>query len=214
MVRTARAGRTERMAVTGVMGAIFVMAVAATAATIMKGATIVAGAITVKGATTATTATTATIATIVTAGAKGPLPTAGTMTGPQAVGSLTVRPVRRTASARSAMTAMVRAGGLRVRRAMTGRAAMTVRIGPTVQTGRIVMAVRTGRTETAVVTRTVPPGVGEMEARAVALVVAPAVIKTAAVTAARTNALALAVASPSGPEIPLTMPHLRQRCGF
>ena len=174
----------------------------------------------VKAATTVTAAT---------KGAKGPLPTARTATSPQVGASLTVRPVPRTATARremtarSVMTATARAGGLRVRRAMTGRAAMTamiaqtvltVQIGPIVQTARTGMAVRTGRTETAVVTRTVAPGVGEMEARAVALVVAPAVIKTAAVTAARTNALALAVASPSGPEIPLTMPHLRQRCGF
>ena len=98
--------------------------------------------------------------------------------------------------------------------AMIAQTVLTVQIGPIVQTARTGMAVRTGRTETAVVTRTVALGVGEMEARAVALVVAPAVIKTAAVTAARTNALALAVASPSGPEIPLTMPHLRQRCGF
>ena len=174
----------------------------------------------VKAATTVTAAIT---------GAKGPLPTARTATSPQAGASLTVRPVPRTATARSVMTATARAGGLRVRRAMTGRAAMTamiaqtvqtVQIGPigqtarTVLTVRIGMAVRTGRTETAAAIRTVAPGVGEMEARAVAPVVAPAVIKTAAVTAARTNALALAVASPSGPEIPLTMPHLRQRCGF
>ena len=170
----------------------------------------------VKAATTVTAAIT---------GAKGPLPTARTATSPQAGASLTVRPVPRTATARSVMTATARAGGLRVRRAMTGRAAMTamiaqtvqtVQIGPigqtarTVLTVRIGMAVRTGRTETAAAIRTVAPGVGVMEARAVA----PAVIKTAAVTAARTNALALAVASPSGPEIPLTMPHLRQRCGF
>ena len=187
MGRMARTTRTGRMGVTGVMAVIFVM-----------------------GATTATTVIT---------GAKGPLPTARTATSPQVGASLTVRPVPRMATARREMTATARAGGLRVRRAMTGRAAMTamivkivqaVQIGPIVQTVRIGMAVRTGRTETAGAIRTVPPGVGETVARAVA----PAVIKMAAVTAARINALALAAASPSGPEIPLTMPYLRQRCGF
>ena len=155
----------------------------------------------VKAATTVTAAIT---------GAKGPLPTARTATSPQVGASLTVRPVPRMATARREMTATARAGGLRVRRAMTGRAAMTAMIVKIVQTVRIGMAVRTGRTETAGAIRTVPPGVGETVARAVA----PAVIKMAAVTAARINALALAAASPSGPEIPLTMPYLRQRCGF
>ena len=163
------------MAVTGVMGAIFVMAVAATAATIMKGAT---------------TATTATIATIVTAGAKGPLPTAGTMTGPQAVGSLTVRPVRRTASARSAMTAMGRADGRRVPRATTDPAAMTA---------KTVLAARTGRTETAVAARGVTLAVGGMAGRAAILAVGQAGTETAVVRAGRADVLARAAASPDRP---------------
>ena len=194
----------------------------------------------VKGATSATagkaaiTVKAVTSATIVITGAKGPPPIARTVTSPQVGASLTVRPVARTATVRnvmtalSVMTAMARAGGLSVRRAMTGRAAMTamivqtaktVQIGPigqtakTVLTVRIGMAVRTGRTETAVVIRTVALVVGEMEARVVAPVVAPAVIRITAARA-RTDALALAAASPNGPEIPMTVPHLRQWCGF
>ena len=187
-----------------------------------------------KGATSATAGKTAitvkavTSATIVITGAKGPPPIARTVTSPQVGASLTVRPVARTATVRNVMTAMARAGGLSVRRAMTGRAAMTamivqtaktVQIGPigqtakTVLTVRIGMAVRTGRTETAVVIRTVALVVGEMEARVVAPVVAPAVIRITAARA-RTDALALAAASPNGPEIPMTVPHLRQWCGF
>ena len=162
--------------------------------------------------TTAKAVKAATTAIIVTTGGKGPLPTARTATertatDPQAGASLTDRPVRRMASARRGMIAMVRADGLRVLRGMTGRAAMTAKTGPIVRTGQIVqtakigpiaLAVRTGRTETAVTAaRIVAPVVTVMEARAVALVVAPAVIKTAAVTAARTNVQALAAASPN-----------------
>ena len=205
------------MGVTGVKAVIFVMAMVVTTATAGKAAIIVKAG---KAATSAT---------IVITGAKDPLPIVRTVTSPQVGASLTVRPVPRTATVRSVMiahrgmTAMARAGGLRVRRAMTGRAAMTamiaqtVLIGPIVQTVQIVrigMVARTGRTETAVATRTVALGVGGMEARAVAPVVAPAVIKTAAERAARTNALVLAAASPNGPEIPLTVPYLRQWCGF
>ena len=208
------------MGVTGVKAVIFVMAMVVTTATAGKAAIIVKAG---KAATSAT---------IVITGAKDPLPIVRTVTSPQVGASLTVRPVPRTATVRSVMiahrgmTAMARAGGLRVRRAMTGRAAMTamiaqtVQIGPIVQTVQIVqivrigMVARTGRTETAVATRTVALGVGGMEARAVAPVVAPAVIKTAAERAARTNALVLAAASPNGPEIPLTVPYLRQWCGF
>ena len=206
------------MAGNGEMAVIFVMP--ATTATMQKAATT---------EITGTTGTGAIAVTTVITGARGQHPTVKTATGQQVVVSLTVRPVPPTATARSVMTAMVRVVGLRARRAMTGRAARTVRIGPTVQTaqigqivqtgrivmaGRIGMAVRTGRTETAVVIRTVALVVGEMEARVVAPVVAPAVIRITAVTAARTNALALTAASPNGPEIPLTVPHLRQWCGF
>lgn len=178
---------------TGVKGAIFVMAVAATAATIMAGATTVKGAITVKGATTAITAT---IATIVTAGAKGPLPTAGTMTGPQAGGSLTVRPVRPTVSARSAMTATDRAGGLRVPRATTDPVAMTVKTAKAV---RIAKAARTGRTETAVAARGVTLAVGGMAGRAAILAVGQAGTETAVVRVGRADVLARAAASPNRP---------------
>ena len=194
-------GRTDRMAGNGEMAVIFVMP--ATTATMQKAATTEITGTTGTGAIAVTTAIT---------GARGPRLTVKTATGPQVVVSLTVRPVPRTATAHSVMTAMVRVGGLRARRAMTGRAAMTVRIGPTVQTAqigqivqtvRIVMAVRTGRTKTAVGIRTVAPIVaptaGETEARAVALVVAPAVIKTVAVRAGKTNALARVAASPSWP---------------
>ena len=160
---------------TGAMTAIFVMAVAATAATIVKGATIV------------------TTATIVTAGAKGPLPTAGATTGPQAGGSLTVRPVRPTVSARSAMTVTDRAGGLRVPRATTGPVAMTVRI---VRTAK---AARTGRTETAVAARGVTLAVGGMAGRAAILAVGQAVTETAVVRADRADVLARAAASPNRP---------------
>ena len=196
-----RKGRTDRMAGNGVMAVIFVMLV--TTATMRKAATTDITGTTGTGAIAVTTAIT---------GARGPRLTVKTATGPQVVVSLTVRPVPRTATAHSVMTAMVRVGGLRARRAMTGRAAMTVRIGPTVQTAqigqivqtvRIVMAVRTGRTETAVGIRTVAPIVaptaGETEARAVAPVVAPAAIKTVAVRAGKTNALARVAASPSWP---------------
>ena len=186
------------MAGNGVMAVIFVMLV--TTATMRKAATTDITGTTGTGAIAVTTAIT---------GARGPRLTVKTATGPQVVVSLTVRPVPRTATAHSVMTAMVRVGGLRARRAMTGRAAMTVRIGPTVQTGqivqtvRIVMAVRTGRTKTAVGIRTVAPIVaptaGETEARAVAPVVAPAGIKTVAVRAGKTNALARVAASPSWP---------------
>ena len=199
-------GRTDRMAGNGEMAVIFVMP--ATTATMQKAATTEITGTTGTGAIAATTAIT---------GARGPRLTAKTATGPQVVARLTVRPAPHTATARSVTTvrsvmiAMVRAGGLRARRAMTGRAAMTVRIGPTVPTGqivqtvrivmagRIVMAVRTGRTETAVGIRTVAPTVGETEARAVAPVVAPAGIKTVAVRAGKTNALARVAASPSWP---------------
>ena len=205
------------------MAVIFVMLV--TTATMRKAATTDITGTTGTGAIAVTTAIT---------GARGPRLTVKTATGPQVVVSLTVRPVPRTATVRnvmtalSVMTAMARAGGLSVRRAMTGRAAMTamivqtaktVQIGPigqtakTVLTVRIGMAVRTGRTETAVVIRTVALVVGEMEARVVAPVVAPAVIRITAARA-RTDALALAAASPNGPEIPMTVPHLRQWCGF
>ena len=187
-------GQTDRMAGNGEMAVIFVMP--ATTATMQKAATTEITGTTGTGAIAATTAIT---------GARGPRLTAKTATGPQVVARLTVRPAPHTATARSVTTvrsvmiAMVRAGGLRARRAMTGRAAMTVRIGPTVQTGRIVMAVRTGRTETAVVTRTAALGVDETEAKAVAPVVAPAGIKTVAVRAGKTNALARVAASPSWP---------------
>ena len=151
----------------------------------------------VKAAITAITAITATT------GAKGPLPTAGTMTGPQAGGSLTVRPVRRTASARSAMTAMVRAGGLRVRRAMTGpaattdRASQTVKIAKIVKTGQTVLAARTGRTETTVAARGATLVAGVMAVRAVIPGAVQAATETAGVTAARTGVPARAAASPS-----------------
>ena len=195
-----RKGRTDRMAGIGVMAEIFVMLV--TTATMQKAATTEITGTTGTGAIAVTTAIIE---------ARGQHPTVKTVTGPQGVVSLTVRPVPRTATARSVMIVMVRVGGLRVRRAMTGHAAMTVRIGPTVQiaqigqivqtaqTGRIVMAGRTGRTETAVGIKTVAPTVGETEARAVAPVVAPAGIKTEAVRAGKTNALARVVASPSWP---------------
>ena len=191
------------MAGNGVMAVIFVMLV--TTATMRKAATTDITGTTGTGAIAVTTTIT---------GAKGPLPTARTATSPQVGASLTVRPVPRTATARSVMTATARAGGLRVRRAMTGRAAMTamiaqtvqtVQIGPigqtakTVLTVRIGMAVRTGRTETAVGIRTVAPTVGETEARAVAPVVAPAGIKTVAVRAGKTNVLVRVAASPSWP---------------
>ena len=166
---------------TGVMTAIFVMVVAATAATI------VTDAITVKGATIATT---------VTAGAKGPLLTAGTMTGPQAGGSLTVRPVRPTVSARSAMTATDRAGGLRVPRATTGPVAMTARAVRIVKTAK---AVRTGRTETAVAARGVTLAVGGMAGRAAILAVGQAGTETAVVRVGRADVLARAAASPNRP---------------
>ena len=175
---------------TGVMTAIFVMAVAAITA---KGATI---------ATTVTAAITITAATTVTAGAKGPLPTAGTMTGPQAGGSLTVRPVRPTVSARSAMTATDRAGGLRVPRATTGPVAMTVRIVKTAKAVRIAKtarAVRTGRTETAVAARGVTLAGGGMAGRAAILAVGQAGTETAVVRVGRADVLARAAASPNRP---------------
>ena len=109
------------MAGNGVMAVIFVML--ATTATMRKAATT---------DITGTTGTGAIAVTTVITGARGQHPTVKTATGQQVVVSLTVRPVRRTATARSVMTAMVRVVGLRARRAMTGRAAMTVRIGPTV----------------------------------------------------------------------------------
>ena len=141
-------------------------------------------AMAVKAAVTATTAITAIT------GAKGPLPTAGTMTGPQAGGSLTVRPVRPTVSARSAMTATDRAGGLRVPRATTGPVAMTVKIAKAVKTVKIAKAVktvRTGRTETAVA------------ARGATLAVAQAGTETAVVRVGRADVLARAAASPNRP---------------
>ena len=177
------------MAVTGVMAVIFVMAV-----TRGMAAMAVKAAVTAMAATSAITAIT---------GAKGPLPTAGTMTGPQAGGSLTVRPVRRTASARSAMTAMVRAGGLRVRRAMTGpaattdRASQTARIVKTVKTGQTVLVARTGRTETTVAARGATLVAGVMEVRAVIPGAVQAATETAGVTAARTGVPARAAASPN-----------------
>ena len=182
----------------------------------------------VKAATTAKAVKAATIVTIVTTGGKGPLPTAKTATertetDPQAGASLTVRPALRMAIARRGMIATVREDGLRVLREMTDRAATTAKIGPTVRTGQIVQtarigpiaqAVRTGRTETAVTAaRIVAPVVTVTEARVVGLVVAPAVIKTVAVAAGRTNVLALAAASPNRPMHVLTVPHLRQWCG-
>lgn len=192
MVRKARAGRNGRMAVTGVMAVIFVMAVTRGMA-----------AMAVKAAVTAITAMAAKAAITAITGAKGPLPTAGTMTGPQAGGSLTVRPVRRTASARSAMTAMVRAGGLRVRRAMTGpaattdRASQTARIVKTVKTGQTVLVARTGRTETTVAARGATLVAGVMAVRAVIPGAVQAATETAGVTTARTGVPARAAASPN-----------------
>lgn len=169
-----------RTGVTGVMAAIFVMAVAAMVITTVKGVII--------GIT----------------GAKGPLPTARMATDPQAAASQTVRPAPRMKTVSSAMTAhggmtaMARAGGLRVRRVMTGHAATTgktVQTGPialtdrTVVVGRIVMtvrnamAVRTGRTETTVAARTVTEGVP------------PTGTETVGVKAARADAPARAAAS-------------------
>ena len=166
----------------------------------------------VKAATTAITVTAAITATIATTGGKNPLPTAKTTTDPQAVGSLTVPPVLRMANVRSATTATVRVGGLRVLRVMTGlggmtamvvrivmvvRAATDIRaglIGKTVQT-----AVRTGRIKTTVAVKTVPQAVGAMVG--------------IAVTAVRTNALARVVASPNRPIRVLTTARQRNQCG-
>ena len=151
-------------------------------------------------ATTATTATTVTTVTTATTGAKGPLPTVRTMTGPQAVGSLTVRPVRRTVIALSATTVMVRAGGLRVRRAMTGPAAMTGRAGQNARIGQNVktaLAVRTDRTETTVAARGVTLAVGGMVDKAAIPVVGLAGTETAVVRVAKTSVPARAAASPN-----------------
>ena len=200
------------------------------------------GVISVMAVTRAEAVTTVTIVTIVMAATtvtKGPLPTARTATertatDPQVGASRTVRPALRMVSARRGMIATVREDGPRVLREMTDRAATTSRadqtgqivrtgqIGQTVLTVRIAMAVRTGRTETAVATRIAAPGVTVTVARAVAPVVdetaaravVPAGTKTVVVGAARTNALARAAASPNRPTLALTMPHLRQWCGF